>query len=80
MRNDSETNLAVHIAEDSLRVLEKKLLDAERRHGLQSGEAGLALMAIVEYLQTQPGNEDTIARLNERIDEIYEIYKDACEP
>jgi hypothetical protein len=46
---------------------------------LQSGEAGLALMAIVEHLKTQPGNEETIKRLNERIDEIYEIYKAACE-
>ncbi len=70
----------MHIAEDSLYVLEQKLLAAERRHGLQSGEAGLALMAIVEHLQTQPGNNETIARLNERIDEIVEIYKDACEP
>lgn len=80
MRNDSETNLAVQIADDSLCVLENKLVEAERKHGLQSGEAGLALIAIVEYLQTQPGNEDTIARLNERIEEIVEIYKDACEP
>ena len=80
MRNDSETNLAVQIADDSLCVLENKLVEAERKYGLQSGEAGLALIAIVEYLQTQPGNEDTIARLNERIEEIVEIYKDACEP
>ncbi len=78
MRNDSETNLAMHIAEDRMHALEQKLLAAERKYGLQSGEAGLALMAIVEYLQTQPGNEETILRLNERIDEIYEIYKDAC--
>ncbi|CAN5174914.1 hypothetical protein BH10CYA1_BH10CYA1_39300 [soil metagenome] len=80
MRNDSETNLAMHIAEDRMDVLEQKLLEAERKYGLHSGEAGLALMAIVEYLQTQPGNQETIARLNERIDEIVEIYKDACEP
>jgi len=60
-------------------VLQRKLLEAENKYGLQSGEAGLALMAIVEYLQRQPGNEETIKRLNERIDEIVEIYKDACE-
>lgn len=62
-----------------MHVLEQKLLEAEKKYGLQSGEAGLALMAIVEYLKTQPGNEETIKRLNERIDEIYEIYKAACE-
>lgn len=63
-----------------MHALEQNLLDAERKYGLQSGEAGLALIAIVEYLQTQPGNQETIARLNERIDEIVQIYKDACEP
>ena len=70
----------MHITDDRMDVLEQKLLEAERKHGLHSGEAGLALMAIVEYLQTQPGTQETIARLNERIDEIVEIYKDACEP
>ncbi len=70
----------MHIADDRMNALEQKLLAAERKYGLQSGEAGVALMAIVEYLQAQPGNEETISRLNERIDEIYEIYKDACEP
>jgi hypothetical protein len=79
LRNDSETNLAVHITDDRMHKLEQKLHDAEKKHGTQSGEAGLALMAIVEYLQTQPGNEEIIKRLNERIDEIYEIYKAACE-
>jgi len=79
LRNDSETNIAVHITEDRMHFLEQKLLEAEKKYGLQSGEAGLALMAIVEHLKTQPGNEETIKRLNERIDEIYEIYKAACE-
>jgi hypothetical protein len=79
LRNDSGTNIAVHISEDRMRELEQQLVAAEKKYGLQSGEAGLALMAIVEYLQTLPGNEKTIKRLNERIDEIYELYKAACE-
>ncbi|MBS2003485.1 MAG: hypothetical protein U0103_10590 [Candidatus Obscuribacterales bacterium] len=79
MRNDSETNIAVPIAQDRLQGLEQELLAAETKYGLQSGEAGLALMALVEFLQTRPGNEERIKRLNERIDEIYEIYKAACE-
>ena len=78
MRNDSETNIAVQMVESRMHTLEQKLLEAEKKYGTQSGEAGLALMAIVEHLQTQPGNEETIKRLNERIEEIVEIYKDAC--
>jgi hypothetical protein len=35
-------------------------------------------MELVEYLKTQSGNEEVIKRLEERIEEIVEIYRDAC--
>ncbi len=80
MRNDSETNIvAIHIAESHVQKLQKSLREAENNFGAQSGEAGLALIALVDYLQTHPGNEETINRLSERIEEIVEIYRDACE-
>ncbi len=69
----------MRVAENRLHTLEQKLLEAEATYGLQSGEAGNALIALVDFLKTQPGTEDRIKRLNERIDEIYEIYKAACE-
>lgn len=79
MRNDSETNIAVHISEDKLHVLQQKLREAEVKYGLQSGEAGNVLMEMVDYLQTISGSEETIKRLNERIDDIVQYYLDACE-
>jgi hypothetical protein len=80
LRNNSETNIvAVHVSDDNLQDLQDKLREAETRYGLQSGEAGLALMGLVEHLKKEPGNEETIRRLEERIEEIVEIYKDACE-
>jgi hypothetical protein len=59
--------------------LQDKLREAETKYGLQSGEAGLALMDLVAHLQKEPGNEKTIRRLEERLEEIVEIYKEACE-
>jgi hypothetical protein len=80
LRNDSKTNVvAVQIMKDALQELQQKLREAEKNHGLQSGEAGVALMALVEYLERHPGNEEIVKRLNERVEEIYQIYLDACE-
>ncbi|HEY9676832.1 MAG TPA: hypothetical protein V6C76_02435 [Drouetiella sp.] len=80
MRNDSNANVvAVQTMTDALQELQHTLREAEKNYGLQSGEAGMALLKLVEYLEGQPGNEEIVKRLNERIEEIYQIYLDACE-